>query len=267
MPKKACRGSSSGFVPFNLLAINAYGPATDPGMGDHDDKQAEHVSLGPSDPYPQDRIPAGKHMAVFTCTMMRGCNGGDPLLIKWVDSSSSNKMLAEFLIGANKAHYQLEGVQYGGRKHGISPNPSFQGNIRANAVRITISARVLVIPSINEAGYDARINLDNFPSSSSIIQMDENTTVGGAVALLENPGQDVFFSEEINYPDHDEGHRTESNGNDISAQDIPVFLRWDHHSVDHRWPQPPQEVYDRFGFQGYEPLASSADGLDELCSR
>jgi len=123
-------------------------------------------------------------MAVFTCSMMRGCNGGNPILIKWVDSSSSNETLAKFSIGADTAHYQSEGVQYGGRKHGVSSNLSFHGNMRANAVRITISARVLVIPSINEAGYDARLNLGNFPTSSSIIQMDESTTVGGAIALL-----------------------------------------------------------------------------------
>jgi len=52
--EKARRGSSSRFVPFNLLVINAYGPVTSAGMGDHDDKSAKHVSLGPSDPYPQE---------------------------------------------------------------------------------------------------------------------------------------------------------------------------------------------------------------------
>ncbi len=120
--------------------------------------------------------------------------------------------------------------------------------------RVVITARNLVIPSVSQEGYDARLQLDNFPSNSSIITCDPKWMVSNPIGLIKNPGQDVYFSEEEDMPVAPKPKRISTNQKNVNS---PGQVELDEYSD--RWPQCCKEDYRSYALSKPQPYLTTKE--------
>ena len=269
--EKARYGEDYQFVPFNAMAINVYDCSIKAGYSFHADGNNYHFRTGDDDEYPRERLPPPEDFSVLTSSFTREFVRDKPLRVVWADERDLDHPLATVNVGRDLTHYQARYVNFNGRKHAAQVNVECAVPLPPGAVvRVVMTARTLVIPSVCPEAYDAREKLKDFPAGSQIVRCREESMVGNAIGIMENPGQDYVLSddeEEDNEMWDDEDPDSVTGDVDDGSQRRAPPCSWNDPEIVDRWKQCTSEEYKDCNLPRLDARMSSKEPVATMYAR